>query len=110
MIKECKKHGKTEYAVRENGKRTRCKKCAVESVQKRRSKIKDLSIEYKGGKCCKCGYSKCKGALEFHHKDPSKKEFGIGNKGYTRGWKDIKIELDKCDLVCANCHREIHAS
>ena len=82
---------------------------SVKAVQKRRLKIKELSLEYKGGKCERCGYNKCKNALEFHHIDPKEKDFGIGDKGYTRSWEKIKIELDKCILVCANCHREIHS-
>jgi hypothetical protein len=80
----------------------------VIAVKKRRDKLKELAIEYKNGKCEKCGYNKCSKALEFHHVDPTKKEFGIGNKGYTRSWEKIKQELDKCIMVCANCHREIH--
>lgn len=67
-----------------------------------------MAIEYKGGKCKCCGYNKCISALEFHHLDPSVKEFNIGQKGYTRSWDKNKKELDKCILVCANCHREIH--
>jgi len=112
MIKECKKHGLTEFASHKTGRkgkfRYRCKKCLVEAVQRRRLKIKQKAVEYKGGKCCKCGYNKCIDALEFHHKDPLKKDFGIANKGYTRSWEKVKKELDKCDLVCSNCHKEIH--
>ena len=67
-----------------------------------------MAIEYKGGKCECCGYDKCVSALEFHHLDSSTKEFGIGQKGYTRSWDKNKEELDKCILVCANCHIEIH--
>ena len=48
-------------------------------------------------------------ALEFHHLDPSQKDFGISSKGYTRSWDKVKEELDKCILVCSNCHREIHS-
>lgn len=107
-MKECKKHGLTEYVLRADG-RYRCKKCASEAVQKRRDKIKLLAIEYKGGKCEICGYDKCKQALEFHHIDPNEKEFGIGEKGYTRSIERVKEEVDKCLLVCANCHRELHA-
>lgn len=55
-----------------------------------------------------CGYSKCIAALDFHHTDPSKKDFGISSGGYTRSFEKIKDELDKCILVCANCHRELH--
>lgn len=106
--KECKHHGLTEYAVWSNGK-AKCKKCNVEAVQRRRDKVKLMAVEYKGGKCECCGYDKYAGALEFHHLDPTKKDFGIGNKGYTRSWEKIKEELDKCIMVCANCHREVHA-
>jgi len=80
----------------------------AEAVQTRRKKVKELAIEYKGGSCQKCGYNKCNAALEFHHLDPSEKDFSISASGNTRGWELIKKELDKCILVCANCHREIH--
>jgi hypothetical protein len=79
------------------------------AVTKRRKKLKEMAIEYKGGKCICCGYNKCPGALEFHHTDPDGKDFSISNKGVTRSWEKIKKEIDKCVLVCANCHREIHA-
>lgn len=67
-----------------------------------------MAIEYLGGKCETCGYDKCVAALEFHHKDPKEKDFAIGVKGYTRGWETVKRELNKCILVCSNCHRELH--
>lgn len=68
-----------------------------------------MSIAYKGGKCQCCGYNRYVGALEFHHINSEEKDFGISAKGYTRSWERVKEELDKCILVCANCHREIHA-
>jgi len=68
-----------------------------------------MAIEYKGGKCQKCGYSVCSDALEFHHANSSGKDFSISEKGYTRSWNRVKEELDKCMLLCANCHREVHA-
>lgn len=80
----------------------------VERVTKRRQQLKKMAIEYKGGKCFICGYNRCDAALEFHHLDPSEKDFGVAQNGYTRGWEKIKKELDKCICVCANCHREIH--
>lgn len=80
----------------------------TEAVQKRRKKLKQMSIDYKGGCCQKCGYNKCNGALEFHHLDPNKKDFAISSKGDTKSWEKLQNELDKCILVCANCHREIH--
>lgn len=81
----------------------------VSKVQERRQKLKDMAIEYKGGKCLICGYNRCKSALEFHHTDPNQKDFGISKDGYTRSWEKVKLELDKCICVCANCHREIHS-
>lgn len=107
IIKECKKHGMYQHNVDKNGY-ARCSKCGSEAVQKRRDKIKILSVEYKGGKCSICGYDKYIGALEFHHLDSDEKDFGISEKGYTRAWEIVREELDKCILVCANCHRELH--
>jgi 5-methylcytosine-specific restriction endonuclease McrA len=78
-----------------------------ESVKKRRKDIKEMSVAYKGSSCCVCGYSACIGALEFHHVFPEDKLFAISKKGATRSWNSVKEELDKCILVCSNCHREI---
>ena len=72
-----------------------------------RKRTKELLVEYKGGECEFCGYNKCIEALEFHHIDPTKKDFGIGD-GSSRKWDSLKIELDKCLILCANCHRELH--
>lgn len=110
-IINCEKHGLTEFALRKDG-RYRCRKCSVDAVQKRRDYIKLMAIEYKGGKCQNpdCGYNKCVSALEFHHIDSEEKEFGIGNKGYTRSWEIVKKELDKCILLCCNCHIEVHSN
>ena len=81
----------------------------IKAVAKRRRKIKAMAIAYKGGKCQLCGYSRFQGALDLHHLNPKNKNFGIADKGYTRSWKRIEAELDKCILVCANCHRELEA-
>jgi len=67
-----------------------------------------MAIEYRGGRCERGGYNKCIEALEFHHVDSNGKNFSISDKGYTRSWKRVQKELDKCILLCANCHREIH--
>lgn len=79
------------------------------AVAKRRKKVKVMAVEYKGGKCCFCGYSRDIAALEFHHKDGETKEFGFSRRGICRSWERAKKELDKCLLVCANCHRELHS-
>ncbi len=78
------------------------------AVDKRRKEIRKKAIEYKNGKCAICGYDKCLQALEFHHQNSNEKDFGISAKGYTRSWVAVKKELDKCILLCANCHREVH--
>lgn len=80
----------------------------VDSVNLRRRKIKQMAVEYKGGQCSKCGYKKYIGALEFHHLDPNEKDFSISKSGHCSSWEKVKIELDKCILVCSNCHKEIH--
>jgi len=78
----------------------------IDSVSKRRKQNKLALLEYKGGCCERCGYNKCVAALEFHHLDPTTKEFPLN--GNTYGLERQKKEADKCILVCANCHREIH--
>ena len=69
-----------------------------------------MAITYKGGKCQSCGYNKCLEALEFHHIDPKQKDFSISQYGHSRSWERVRKELDKCVILCANCHREIHAT
>lgn len=79
------------------------------AVVKRRRKIKEMLVSYKGGRCIICHYSKCIEALDLHHKDGTQKDFGLSVRGLTRAWEKSRKEADKCILVCANCHREIHA-
>ena len=99
---------KNEFYIRKTGTLSSyCKVCASEEVLERKKKLKEKAIEYSGGKCIKCGYDKYIGALEFHHRDPLHKDFSISAHA-NRSWTLIKIELDKCDLLCANCHRELH--
>lgn len=73
----------------------------------RRAIFKQCVVEYLGGKCATCGYSKCLAALHPHHKDPSQKRFTIG-AAKCRRWALVRKELDKCELLCANCHAELH--
>lgn len=77
------------------------------SLKNYRNRLKEMMVEYKGGKCEKCGYNNCIDALEFHHINPSEKDFGISQYA-NLCYEDVKKEVDKCILVCANCHREIH--
>lgn len=72
----------------------------------RRRALRERSVDYKGGKCEICGYSRCLSALEFHHPNPIDKEFNISDR--ISSFEAIQSELDKCHLLCANCHREVH--
>lgn len=84
-----------------------CKSCIIVSNKERQRNTKQLAVEYKGGCCSKCGYNKCIAALEFHHVDPNTKDKDYFNsRGGLTG--SLKTELDKCVLLCANCHREEH--
>lgn len=104
---KCKKHGKVKvYKSTSYGKeRFVCSKCNIIHVSKRRKQIKKMSVAYLGGKCEKCGYKKFVEVLEFHHKDPSVKSFTIASSQHI-GWEKIRKELDKCQLLCSNCHKE----
>lgn len=107
-IKVCKKHGPQVH--NKWGNKWYCRKCATEATQRVRVRMKRRAVDYLGGCCSICGYDECVEALDFHHLDPSKKEFNISHEGTYFSWNKIKRELDKCICLCANCHREIHAS
>jgi hypothetical protein len=77
-------------------------------IDVKRLTVKEESLAYKGGKCEKCGYDRCVAALEFHHRNPEEKLFSISRLGHKRSKEVLQQELDKCDLLCANCHREVH--
>lgn len=80
-----------------------------ENVKRWREKTKQRIIQSFGGYCGKCHYNRCADALELHHIDPNKKEFGIGGmRADIVSWERICIELRKCVLLCSNCHRELH--
>lgn len=81
---------------------------AGKSVSDSRRNKKKRLVYAMGGKCCICGYNKCFGALEFHHKNKKDKEGELSHLGSKRISVLLK-EAKKCILVCSNCHREIHA-
>lgn len=85
-----------------------CKGCFDERMRARETLMRERCTEYLGGACALCGYSRCLDALDFHHRDPKEKGFQISGM-FNRSFKKLRPELDKCVLVCANCHREIHA-
>lgn len=81
-----------------------------EAVIEYRKRRKENLMKVCGSKCAICGYNKLAAALEFHHIDPSQKEYGIATGGNCHDLDKDLAEIKKCLLVCANCHREIHAN
>lgn len=89
------------------GNRKLCKECVKLNERNKYHSFKDQLNAYKQkASCAKCGCDKFY-LLEFHHKDPSKKEFTISDSTRAK-FETIKPELDKCIVLCANCHREFH--
>jgi len=81
----------------------------IAAVTKRRKRLREMARAYLGGKCMICDYDRCSDALDFHHRNPKEKEFGLSDRGLTRSWEKTRKEIEKCVLICANYHREIHA-
>ena len=112
-MKVCKKCGvprtPEEFYKRTDrpGKYSWCKTCfnALAAIRDRKRKLE--AISHMGGKCQHCGYSKCIRALEFHHKDRTTKSKEFKHSGWRKwSWARVVEELNKCILLCANCHRE----
>jgi hypothetical protein len=108
FCRRCKK----EKTVKEFHKhKGYCKSCINAYTKEQYRNFKQDCIDYKGGKCEICGYNKCIAALDFHHKDPKQKEFRISTlriSNFDKNKGRITSELDKCQLLCSNCHREVH--
>ena len=102
----CNECGESDPALFSGRQKTRCKSCQGTLNEKSRVKRRIEGIEYLGGKCGHCGYDKYRGALEFHHLNPEEKDPRAIRPGLSR--KRFFAELDKCILLCANCHREEH--
>lgn len=82
--------------------------CIACLTRNRRIELKERMVSYKGGACSRCGYKACLRSLDFHHIDPSTKSFTVSN--YSGKWETIQKELDKCVLICKNCHGELHST
>jgi hypothetical protein len=108
----CKEKSINDFYIqldRKNGA-SKCKDCHNEYCIIRWQKIKINALTYKGGYCLDCHikYPDYPAAVfEFHHLNPKLKDVSW-NKLRLRSWDKIKIELDKCVLLCANCHRIRH--
>lgn len=116
--KECEICRKKFIPINSNAKtRKYCYECSpsytttqerTASIIQLRKAMKHQAVLIKGGKCEICGYDKCEAALQFHHRNPKEKSFGLGQGGNTHSWSEYLQEVMKCDLLCANCHLEKH--
>ena len=103
-----KELNKNNFYISSNGKtHSWCKKCNDVTAYKKQKELKQKCVDMKGGKCVFCGYNKYIGSLDFHHTNPNEKKYSISDLR-TYSFDTLKIELDKCILVCRNCHGELH--
>lgn len=100
----CKCCGTRDSDKFKYGRKSLCVSC---SKKEHRRNAKLFAIEYKGGKCFHCGYDNCSDALEFHHINPDDKHDKAKNL-LLFSKVSLKKELDKCIMLCSNCHREEH--
>lgn len=105
---DCPVHGPTPHVIDRAG-HFRCPSCRVDSVVRRRRRVKEILVEEAGGCCQLCGYARSVAALEFHHVDPARKSFGLAVGGLTRSIAACRAEARKCVLLCSNCHAEVEA-
>ena len=102
---DCPKHGIVK-AVKAAYTCFECPECRNTQKSQKRKDLKQLAVDFLGGECEKCGYDDCLASLDFHHIDSNEKDFNIARKATK--WSDIVLEVQKCMLLCANCHREFH--
>lgn len=81
-----------------------------QQILERQRSIRDVIQAYKLSKGCqRCGYNRSARALQFHHRDKSTKDHTVAIM--TRKGMNISVimaEIEKCDVICANCHAELH--
>lgn len=106
-FRKCKEHGSTLHSQRVDGY-FQCLKCDSKRNGKKQRTFKQRCVDEVGGKCSVCGYDAYVGALEFHHIDPRQKLFGINSRTVNKKWDAVLAEIDKCILLCSNCHKEVH--
>lgn len=105
---ECPRHGLTFFVLESRGY-YRCKRCRSDAVSKRRRVVKSALVKEAGGGCALCGYNRSPAALQFHHPDPSTKEFALSDSGISRSLARARTEAERCVLLCANCHAEVES-
>lgn len=85
-----------------------CRRCSARKWRAIEKKQRKELVQDWGGRCQICGYSKCKAALHFHHKDASEKyDWNVKGKGGA-SIREVKAHPERFQLVCVRCHVEIH--
>jgi DNA-directed RNA polymerase subunit RPC12/RpoP len=103
-IRWCRRHGDVRHRL--TGPGYRCVQCSSAHTRDWKLRRKQQMVDERGGCCERCGYRRCLAALEFHHRDPASKLFSP-NRAWRFSLDKLRAELAKCDLFCANCHREV---
>lgn len=105
---KCKsyKH-KTNFSPSNLKNNSSCNECSSEYDIQRNRLLKLKCIEYLGGCCSNCGFIGHYSSYDFHHNNYKEKEFNW-NIGRKKSFENLLPELDKCKLLCRNCHQMIH--
>lgn len=104
----CFVHGETEYVLEGRGY-YRCKRCRNDRISRHRRRLREALVAEAGGACALCGYDQYVGALQFHHVDPATKRVQISGAGLAVPVAELRQEVEKCVLLCANCHAEVES-
>jgi formate-dependent nitrite reductase cytochrome c552 subunit len=106
-IHTCKTHGEVKHYLRKDTGTLRCSLCWMEYLTRIRIQAKQELVNELGGSCSRCGYNQCAWAMHFHHRDPSTKEGSVSRMIANKQLTKAKKEIEKCDLLCSNCHAEL---
>lgn len=120
ILRECnvchETHPETTEFFYQNGKQPSgkikwkpdCKKCHTQSRVERFDKL--MTEVFGEIKCQACGYDSCKRAIDCHHLNEEDKDFEPAKlRSSFISLDKMRKELEKCVLLCSNCHREVHA-
>lgn len=86
----------------------KCQRCFRCYFRSRKKQVREKVDQIVGTECWLCGYNRCRRNLCFHHVDPGTKDFGLTTRELMLKWDRVFAEMQKCVLVCGNCHGEIH--
>lgn len=80
------------------------------AAQQRRGSERKLAMMLeRGTRCARCSYGRNSAALNWHHRSPADKRFDLDLRAFSnRSLLELEAEAAKCDLLCSNCHAELH--